>query len=143
MGKLFFLICLSVLILPGLFLRCHVCPPNERQYISACIAHSPQECKKYENACFFEYQGRMKNMGCGRDWHKPAGCHGTTCVKWCQSDLCNKELIRHSPFRKELGEDSAPDDSGNWFTDLFGGSSMLSAASVCCILTWFCAIIFP
>lgn len=109
-----------------------MCPANERQDLSACIAHSPQECKRYENACFFEYRGRIKNMGCGRDWHKPAGCHGNTCIKWCQTNMCNKELIKDSPFKNELGgEEDSRDDSGNWFTSLFGGSTITVGASFC------------
>ena len=111
-----------------------MCPPYERHDLSACIAHSPQECKHYENACFFEYQGRIKNMGCGRDWHKPAGCHGTACIKWCHADMCNKQLIKHSPFRNELDEDNSDEDSGNWFTSLFGGSAITVAASVYSVL---------
>ena len=68
----------------------------------------------------------MKKMGCGRDWYRPAGCHGSICIKWCNSDLCNKELIRHSPFRKELEEEgnSSSGDSGDWLSSLFGGSAM-------------------
>ncbi|KAL9986455.1 hypothetical protein ACROYT_G000608 [Oculina patagonica] len=123
-NKYLFLFCFAAFILTGSTLRCHMCPPHERTDLSACIAHSPQECKHYENACFFEYRGRIKNMGCGRDWHKPAGCHGNTCIKWCHSDMCNKELIKHSPFRNELGEEVSKEDSENWFTSLFGGSTM-------------------
>ena len=73
-------------------------------------------------------------MGCGRDWHKPAGCHGTTCIKWCHTDMCNKELIRNSPFRNELGEEDSQEDSGDWFTSLFGGSTMTVGASFCFLL---------
>ena len=44
--------------------------------------------------------------------------------------MCNKELIKQSPFRNELGgkEDSG-EDSGDWFTSLFGGSTMTVGAS--------------
>ena len=47
--------------------------------------------------------------------------------------MCNKELIKHSPFRNELGEDEedSQEDSGDWFTSLFGGSTMTVGASFC------------
>ena len=76
-------------------------------------------------------------MGCGRDWTRPAGCHGSLCIKWCHSDLCNKELVKHSPFRKELGEvDSSQNDSGNWMSSLFGSGavSMVSPGVLSLIL---------
>ena len=70
-------------------------------------------------------------MGCGRDWHRPAGCDGSICIKWCHSDLCNKDLIKHSPFRKELGEESSSqEDSGNWLSSLFGGSAITEVSLV-------------
>lgn len=43
--------------------------------------------------------------------------------------MCNKELIRNSPFRNELGEEDSQEDSGDWFTSLFGGSTMTVGAS--------------
>ena len=106
-----------------------MCPKHEHQDLSTCLAHAPQECANYENACFFQYEGRHKNMGCGRDWHKPAGCHGTACVMWCHSDMCNKELIRDSPFRSELHQDKEHEsDPGNWWNLLFSGSEKTKSA---------------
>ena len=114
---------------PVLSLRCHTCPASVN--LRDCIAYSPQECASYENGCFFEYHGRIKKMGCGRDWHRPAGCDGSLCIKWCHSDLCNKDLIKHSPFKKELGEESSSqEDSGNWLSSLFGGSAITEVSLV-------------
>ena len=82
----------------------------------------------------------MKKMGCGRDWHRPAGCDNTICIKWCHSDLCNKDLIKRSPFRKELGEkDSSQDSSfGNWLSSLFGGSvEIMVSPGVFCLMLIF------
>lgn len=78
----------------------------------------------------------MKKMGCGRDWVQPAGCDGSVCIKWCQSDLCNKELIKHSPFRKELDEENSTEKgSRNWLDSLFGGSAMVMVSpGVLCLL---------
>lgn len=109
-------------------LRCHTCPFGQAKDLKACIAHSPQECEYYDNGCFFEYQGRMKKMGCGRDWKRPTGCHDTACIKWCFSSLCNKELVKQSPFRKELDdeENREKDDSeGNWWNSIFGSSASI------------------
>lgn len=108
-------------------LRCHTCPSGQAKDLKACIAHSPEECEYYDNGCFFEYQGRMKKMGCGRDWKRPTGCHDSTCIKWCFSSLCNKQLVEQSPFRKELRDDEANtekgDLEGNWWNSIFGSSA--------------------
>ena len=81
-------------------------------------------------------------MGCGRDWHKPAGCHGNTCIKWCHSDMCNKELIKNSPFRNEFGEEDSEEESDNWFFSLFGdGSKMAVGASFFSLLIISCVIV--
>ena len=74
----------------------------------------------------------MKKMGCGRDWFRPAGCHNTACIKWCYSDLCNKGLIKQSPFRKELSDEEANDEdvsTSDWWSSLFGSSAAVSLVS--------------
>ena len=123
-------------------LRCHKCHTKD---IKVCIAYTPQECVKNDNGCYFEYEGKLKKMGCGRDWYRPAGCHGTKCIKWCHSDLCNKELIKDSPFRGELGEeDNSEEDSvGNWLSSLFGASVMIKVPSgVFFLMLFFNLIVF-
>ena len=111
---------------PAHALRCYQCPEYERHDATKCLKNT-EVCDR-DLKCFFEYRGKWINLGCGKYWEKPAGCHGDTCIHWCHRNLCNRRLLRKAPFdiagvEQDDGESSG---SGGILSWLFNSTAELT-----------------
>ncbi|XP_032218619.2 uncharacterized protein LOC116601890 [Nematostella vectensis] len=145
MQKFMLLVLLALLLTSTevVSLKCHKCPPSVHTSARECLAGPLQHCKSHDTACFFEYEKRTIRFGCGRDWAKPAGCYGLSCIEWCKEDKCNAALLRYNaPFDLDLDDEPATGSPSimSWRSAVF--SDAAKPDGCCMTLTMAIAAIF-